>query len=105
MDLMYICKCDRCNREVRFTNSFRCWDLAYFAMQEFKDPEVVIAHSIELMELENELSAGKFPVIVSYDAHIFPEKDCRGSPEIAKRIEQDFIAREAFEIISLDEIR
>lgn len=102
MDLMYVCKCGRCNQEVGFRNSFRCWDLAYFAMQEFKDPEIAIAHSLELMELENELSARKPIVVVSYDAHIFPERDCRGSPEVAEKIEGDFLAREAFEIISMD---
>jgi hypothetical protein len=105
VNLVYLCKCEKCNREVAFRNSFRCWDLAYFAMQEFKDPEIAIAHSIELIELENELSRGKDLVFISYDNHIFPEKDCKDNPDVARKIGEDFIAREAFEIISLDEIR
>jgi hypothetical protein len=102
MDFTYSFKCARCDGVVEFRNSSRCLHLAYLAMQEFKDPEIAIAHSLELMEFYNELARGKDFIVVSYDRHIYPNGKCCGSPDVTSLIDEDFLAREAFELISME---
>lgn len=109
LQICYTKICDRCGQGVREVNSVRYWNAIYDAMRNFRDPEFAVN------EVQEFLRANTVPFtsmivnginLIDCDRHIMPEVDgrgevvCHGSLEINNMMEEDFRAKEAWELLA-----